>query len=281
MRYAQFPVPAALTPWVECVWRLTGVALPETPSHRVFPDGCLELVIHAGDRFRERADDGAVRLQPHRLIVGQMMRPVTLVPTGVIDVWGIRFHPWGAGLIVDAPASALTGRIEDAIDVAPDLTLALERAVRETAGRVDVREAVAALCRVLLARLGDVAEPDALSAHAARQMLQAPHATSVTDLAADAGLSVRQLERRFLATVGLSPKMFARIARFQHVCAVLDGTPEQLAAAALRCGYYDQSHLSRDVRDFTGSTPSALRAIDSLTEHFLRVRRPEPTQPRG
>jgi AraC-like DNA-binding protein len=275
MNYTQFEVPAPLTPWVECVWRLTGAAAIEAPAHRVYPDGCLELVIHAGDPFLERAEDGGVRQQPTRLVVGQMVRPVTLEPLGAIDVWGIRFHPWGGGLVFAGSVSALTGRIEQAADVAPDLTRALERAVSEPPLEKASDDArLASLYAALIARIGAIAAPDPLSAHAARRLLRDPAWTSVARLAGEAGLSVRQLERRFLATVGLTPKTFARIARFQQVCTVLDATPEALSAAAVRCGYYDQSHLARDVRDFAGTTPAALRSLDSgLAEHFLRARR--------
>jgi AraC-like DNA-binding protein len=274
MNYSQFEVPAPLTPWVECVWRLTGAATREAPAHRVYPDGCLELVIHAGDPFLERAEDGGVRQQPARLIVGQMVRPVTLEPLGAIDVWGIRLHPWGGGLVFAGSAVALTGRIEQAADIAPDLTRALERAVSDPLDEASDEARLALLCTALTARLGALAAPDPLSAHAARRLLRNPARTSVGRLAGEAGLSVRQFERRFLATVGLTPKIFARIARFQQVCTVLDATPEALSAAAVRCGYYDQSHLARDVRDFSGSTPAALRDIGSaMTEHFLRARR--------
>jgi AraC-like DNA-binding protein len=68
--------------------------------------------------------------------------------------------------------------------------------------------------------------------------------------------------------------VFARIARFQHIAGLLDAAPDALSAAAVRCGYYDQSHLARDVRAFTGDTPASLKALDSrLTEHFLRAHR--------
>jgi AraC-like DNA-binding protein len=271
MNYIQYGVPASLAPWVECVWRLTGAASAGAPVHRVFPDGCLEFVIHAGDPFLERAADGSVRQQPARLVVGQMVRPVTLEPLGAIDVWGIRLHPWGGGLLFAGSAAALTGRIEQAADIAPDLARALERAVSEPPSD---HARLRSLCAVLSARLGAIAMPDSLAAHAARRLLRDPGHTSIASLADAAGVSSRQLERRFLAAIGLTPKTFARIARFQRVCTHLEATPDTLSLAAVDCGYYDQSHLARDVRDFSGSTPAALRAPGSaLTEHFLRARR--------
>jgi AraC-like DNA-binding protein len=271
MRYAQFPAPPQLTPWVECVWRLTGHRSDGESAQRVFPDGCLELVIHLGDPFRARIDTGDLQTQPRRLVVGQMVQAVTLEPTGRVDVWGVRVHPWGARLLFEGPASHLTGRIEHAGDVAPDLAQALVDAIAD--GRAPEALSVQALCRVLERRARATATPDRLCADAAAWLLAAP-ATSLVHLAHRGGLSPRQFERRFLAGVGLTPKTFARIARFQRVCALLGAAPETLSAAAVACGYYDQSHLSRDARAFAGSTPARLRQDDSpLAEHFLRARR--------
>ncbi|MEI9813493.1 MAG: helix-turn-helix domain-containing protein [Acidobacteriota bacterium] len=75
--------------------------------------------------------------------------------------------------------------------------------------------------------------------------------------AVTAGISIRQWERRFLDTVGLPPKTFSRIQRFQRVLRESAGQAGW-ADAALRCGYYDQAHLIRDFRDFTGDTPTHL-----------------------
>jgi AraC-like DNA-binding protein len=271
VRYAQFAVPPPLAPWVECVWRLTGHRSDGDSAQRVFPDGCLEWVVHAGDPFRARIDDD-MRTQPLRLAVGQMVRPVMLEPTGRVDVWGVRLHPWGGGLLFDGPVSHLTGRIEHAGDVSPALSQALADAVSETRG--PDADVVSALCRVLTRRAQAIAPPDPLCVDAASRLLAVSPAASIERLAHAGGLSARQFERRFLAGIGLTPKTFARIARFQRVCTLLDAEPETLSAAALACGYYDQSHLARDVRAFAESAPSHLRRDDSpLTEHFLRARR--------
>jgi AraC-like DNA-binding protein len=271
VNYEQFSVPPRLRPWVECLWRLSGRRLEGEPAQRVFPDGCLELVIHAGDPFRAQID-AEVHTQPLRLVVGQMVRPVTLEPTGRVDVWGVRLHPWGAGLLFDGPVSQLTGRIEHARDVSPALSQALVDAVSEARGpEADV---VSALCRVLTRRAHAIDLPDPLCVDAASRLLAVSPGASIEQLAHAGGLSARQFERRFLAGVGLTPKTFARIARFQRVCTLLDAAPETLSAAAIACGYYDQSHLARDVRAFAGCTPSVLSRNDSpLTEHFLRARR--------
>jgi AraC-like DNA-binding protein len=95
-------------------------------------------------------------------------------------------------------------------------------------------------------------------------------------LATELGWSRRHLAARFREEVGLPPKMAARLLRFQHAHAALrdvDATtgPQHAGAergvdwaeVAVRCGYYDQSHLIRDFHQFAGATPAALLAARS------------------
>lgn len=112
---------------------------------------------------------------------------------------------------------------------------------------------------------------DALVGRASGLLAQVS-ARSVAETAAALGVSERQLERRFRQRVGLSPKQFARLARFERAMiaarAQLSATSWQpddpaegcpsLTAIAQRVGYYDQSHLVRDVREFAGTTPRQL-----------------------
>jgi AraC-like DNA-binding protein len=200
-----------------------------------------------------------------------MLRAVTLEADGAIDVWGVRVQPWGARVLFDGPALHLTGRLEPARDVNRSLVDELERAIDE---RRPASQRVDAMWAALARRVSTLSGPDALAVQVSRHFLDRPGHDSVARLARDAGLSSRQLERRFLAAVGISPSTFARIARFQRVFAALDGDATTLANVAIDCGYYDQSHLARDVKAFTGGTPAALCRLEStLTEHFLRARR--------
>jgi AraC-like DNA-binding protein len=74
--------------------------------------------------------------------------------------------------------------------------------------------------------------------------------------------------------VGLAPKTLGRILRFQHVFKAQQDDAANWAEIAVACGYFDQSHLIRDFRQFTGECPSALNVShDSLTELFMRKNR--------
>jgi transcriptional regulator GlxA family with amidase domain len=97
---------------------------------------------------------------------------------------------------------------------------------------------------------------------------------SVDQLASSAGVSSRQLERRFLQEVGVGPKLLARIVRFQQVFRAVDQLNPAWATVAVECGYYDQAHLIRDFNQFAQQTPAVLFASQSaLTESFTRKTR--------
>jgi len=93
-------------------------------------------------------------------------------------------------------------------------------------------------------------------------------------LATGAGIGMRQLERRFLDEVGVTPKRLARISRFQRVFQAMEQSSVGWTQVAMDCGYYDSSHLVRDFHEFAGGPPSrALAELDELSMAFTRANR--------
>ena len=239
LRYEQFAPAGELHTWVECYWRLTGAAGLAPHPQRILPDGYVEIILHLGDPFL-RVDEGTAAVRQARfLFAGQMIRPVRVMATGRTCVWGIRLHPWAAAAVAGMPASELTGRIEDAEAVCPrlvealtgaliDATEASELARPRKAPQGDVTsepdadgaECVRALDRILMRHVARAAPLDPLVVAAGRLLLREPR--PIADVARRMGVSPRHLTRAFRHAVGLTPKMFARISRFQRVAAVLD-----------------------------------------------------------
>jgi AraC-like DNA-binding protein len=128
---------------------------------------------------------------------------------------------------------------------------------------------IAAVESALLSAENTVRGSDLVIAESARRITLAKGALDLAALARELGLSIRQLERRFLAAVGLSPKLFCRIQRFNNVFQVLGQPSCNWVETAVACGYYDQAHLIRDCKDLSGNTPATLLAKDAdLARHF-------------
>src|SRR5262249_31991857 len=118
-----------------------------------------------------------------------------------------------------------------------------------------------------------VEDSDGLVAAAADRIMTAQAVPDVSSVASFVGLGLRQFQRRFKDEVGIAPKLFCRIQRFQKVFQALERTGFSWVNAAVQCGYYDQAHLIRDFRDFSGEPPVALLDPQSdLAAHFLQHR---------
>lgn len=84
-------------------------------------------------------------------------------------------------------------------------------------------------------------------------------AVTNAEMARAAGMSPRAFERAFLREYGLPPQQYLKRLRIQTACRLLVDTRESIAAIAQRCGFADQSHLTRQFRCVTGSTPGSYR----------------------
>jgi len=97
----------------------------------------------------------------------------------------------------------------------------------------------------------------------------------VRDVARRVGLSQRRFIQVFAAAVGLTPKLYGRVRRFQRARASVRDTPApDWARVAAECGYFDQSHLIRDFRAFAGLTPEEY--LRRRSEHVLHNHVPQP-----
>jgi AraC-like DNA-binding protein len=164
--------------------------------------------------------------------------------------------PPAARRILGTPLAELARRT-----VAPEDVLG--RAGRELADRVarapshDAR--LDALERWLLGRLRGAEPLRADVARAWQRIVAAGGDVAMEHVRAELGCSRRHLATRFAQEVGLPPKAYARVVRFERASALLaaGGVPADVAAA---CGYSDQAHLGREVAALADTTPGRLRA---------------------
>jgi AraC-like DNA-binding protein len=180
----------------------------------------------------------------------------------------LRLTPLGAHMLLGIPMDELTCRVVELdallgreadrlIEHMHDAggTQPTSSAGTRWDGSLDVLEAW------LVRRLADASRPHPAVERAWARLVRSHGSTPVSALVEEAGWSRRHLAARFREEIGLAPKPFARILRFRHAARELvrpDG--RSLAEIALDCGYYDQAHLNRDFREFSGRTPTELMA---------------------
>lgn len=268
MDYAEYPAPPDLRRHVRCLWRLRDDA-PGNEIQVIYPDGCCELLAELGVPLQMHAVNGAVRSDQPFCFAAQQRGPVRLQAVGPVLCIGVRLQPAASSLVAGPRLASLR-------DHAPDLhTLddsfvkvfaAAARASAEADGPEPLWQFLRPYCKGFA--LDAKIEKSVTLLDAAGGNLR------ISALAKTLGVSLRTLQPRFLAAVGMTPKEYARVRRLQALLQSLDEEAPDIAAAAARHGYSDQAHATHDLMRWTGSTPAALvRALrgDRGSEDALKL----------
>jgi AraC-like DNA-binding protein len=246
--YQENAPPASLAQHVECFWSraASGNAADGRRSHRVMPDGCVDIVL-AFD-----ADGGAPK---RAMAVGTMTRPLVFHDSTSTRYLGVRFRPGVAGVLFGMPASELTDERPALGEVWPHSDALTDTLTLGADTGSCIRVLSAEIARRLLA--APSAPPRTVIA-ATMRIAAARGRLPIRELAKELGVTRQHLARSFAQHVGLSPKMLARIVRARGVVdRAREATHVDWSSVALDAGYYDQSHLIADVKELTGLPPGA------------------------
>jgi AraC-like DNA-binding protein len=263
-RYREYSPPPALAGHLVCIWTQVVPSGGESVVQPVLPDGCIDIVL---------VNDHAP------LVAGPWTEPFTVWFTPGSTIIGARWYPGRAPALLGLPAAALLNQSVPLGDVWSRADSAL---ITQIAGEPTLDARRAALETVLLDRLRRAAPADGVIHAAVRWIARHPGAR-VGQLSRWAGISGRQLQRRFAAAVGYGPKQFQSVLRFQRLLALASHTPAprtlgQLSAAA---GYADQAHMTREFQRFAGRAPSqVLRSADSALALSDLLEAPDNREPR-
>ncbi len=226
------------------------------------------LQFYLADRYRVvTVGSGAVHLAPRCVLVGpHTRRREDLVWTGHLRIFTIRLSAVGLRALFGVSAQAVrefAGAAEDVLGAA-----VVELEDRLLSAEEDELAAVAEW--FLLERLRGARGLD--GGGAALRMVRAMQAQhgglEVGGLAERYGFSVRQVERLFQEHVGVSPKMFGRLARLRLAMRLGADAQVDWADVAARAGYFDQSHMVRDFRDLNGATPGAFVELGRRAKEY-------------
>jgi AraC-like DNA-binding protein len=250
MQHQEFDPPPALRDCVKCFWHNWQDAGPQPSSFEVLPDGYAEIVFYFGSAC-SIANDGGWQPLPSPFMVGLLNQPIHFRIQGRFDVIGIRCYPWTVfELLGLVPGKDGVRSVEH-----PIAQLQAGFAPLMKAGRVE--EVLAKLSHFLLDIRSRLAVDSTLG-KAGVAMGKANGSLPVSQVAAAAHASVRTLERKFKQSSAYSVKDVSGLMRFEQVRNQLWRDPTtNLAGLAHALGFTDQSHLSREFKRFSGTTPAA------------------------
>ncbi|MBS1803820.1 MAG: helix-turn-helix transcriptional regulator [Acidobacteria bacterium] len=259
-------IPAApLAPFIRVLWYARAGDIPHH-RERILPSGCVQIILSLSrDFILDSLESSDARRVKPALVVGARSVYEIVDTSDMADLIGIVFAPGGF------PAFA-----SDAADRFSNRSVALEgiwgsdaESLRERLREVEAPQARLALMeRFLIERFGEKLTMRGRSPQvnfALRYFAELPSAASVRETSRQIGWSERRFSQVFREEVGLTPKVWCRVQRFQRAVKQLhEGIEVRWAELALACGYYDQSHFANEFRAFSGvdvSTYSARRTV--------------------
>ena len=252
-KFRIIPPATVLAPYVRHYWLLESDDV--THAQRIIPTGHVELVFHRGCPLERNG-----QVVSRTSVAGQANSYADLRLTGTVSMIVVVFRPFGAKAFFDVPLCELAGLVVSAEELnAPELKELEDRLcyTSDDAGCIRMIEVF------LMARLRCFTDYHYKRMVAAvRAIDSSTGELSVSQLAETVCLSNKQLLRVFSGYVGSSPKEFMRVVRFHRALFTLQHHPGMsFTRVACECGYYDQAHMIRDFKEFSGYTPGEYVAV--------------------
>jgi|SRR5262245_21738966 len=261
VRYREYSPSPALSPFVECYWARTvdPMCAGGQDPHRVVPDGCIDILVEFDGRAVEAGTRISAGFGDRASVVGTMSRPLIVNAAPATCFIGVRFKPGKATQFLGVTAGELTDR---SIPLEEIWTRDGSKLEAKLTGLQGTRGKFALLEGELLERLKRKETDDPYVEGLVRVILDRRGAVSIEALSEYAGISRQHMARKFAQYVGISPKLFCRIMRFQDLMATIRLARKiDWATTALDFGYYDQAHMISDFKEFCGLTPASFAEI--------------------
>jgi AraC-like DNA-binding protein len=253
MIYKTFEPCFDLNSLVKCYWTLESLKEKTSEKQTIVPDGCMEMIFHYGDFYKQYTENGNSIIQPRCFVIGQLTRPLEIEPTGETGIFSVRFYPEGFLPFATIPIKEMENKavsLERLFGKEGQEVGEMMLNANSTSDRIKLIEAF------LLTRLTETETIDRIVKSTVETILTANGQLSVTELSEHLNINRRQLERKFSATIGLSPKQLSKTFRLQAILKMLISKKfTNLTDLAYEGEYYDQAHFIKDFREFTGLTP--------------------------
>lgn len=234
--YREYMPSKALSPFIRCFWEMKEYSRPVM----IIPDTCMDIVFSFDDE--NLLNCGFCAVDDSSSIIDKVN----------ITQFGIRFYAWSACLFTSESFSGTKGSSFDAQNFFPDIhdiLLPMIISEKTTEKRINICE------KYLYSRL-DLGRMNPNVMNGIYSIISSKGTIKTAELASETAVSVRQLERSFSESIGISPKLFSSLIRYQLVWQELRSGKYSPLDITEKFGYSDQSHLLRDFRRFHSMLPS-------------------------
>lgn len=244
MQYIEVKPHPTLSNYVDAYWTASSSSAQQS-IEKILPDGCVDIIFNLGNDCS--TDNGAFLMKPEKAyLVGTM---TTYKETGMDNdtrLLGVRFKPGAVSAFFKfVPLSEITNQ-----------TIELGKLLSLDLGKL-ITSPFELLNQELAKNLNKPNHPLLMQVETIKQ---SKGQVTIPALASTHCTTVRQLERNFKQHLGITPKEFTNLVRYQHAMkAIKQRNPnESILSIAFDFGYYDHSHLTNDFKWYTGCAPTFL-----------------------
>jgi len=261
----------SLRPFVKALWASDGTdPRPAATREISLPTGAMHVVFRVSPhplRVFSSLDDATGRTFSREIVGGARATPYVRDISQPVRSVGVQLHPGMAPLLLGVPASKLAERHTPLEDLWGRQAIEMRERLEEAGSperQLDLLESF------LAARLPQLKGVHPAVAHALQRF---ETITCVRSAVEESGYSHRRFVGLFKEAVGLTPKLYCRVRRFQQVLKDLASEPRVAwVRRALDSGYSDQPHFNREFREFSGLSPGEYRALAPASPHHVPIR---------
>ena len=250
MQHQEFEPPEELQDTIKCFWYDRRDFGELQSGFEVLPDGYAEIIFHFGSGC-SISYNGGLQPLPSPFMVGLLNQPVLFYTKNRLEIIGIRCFPWTVFDLLGLSSG------KEAVRIFEHPIARLQSPLNKWIQADRIEEALAEVKQYFLNARSQIAV-DSMLFKAGVAMRETNGAMPVSQVAAAAHATVRTLERKFKQSSGYSVKDVSGLMRFEQVRNRLWLYPNSnIAGLAPELGYADQSHLTREFRRYSGTTPAA------------------------
>lgn len=263
MNYQTFKPHADLAALVNYYWTLEVPFDPSNEKQKIIPDGFIEMTFNFGDPIRRYVSEDDFILHPNAMIMGQRTKSYYIEPEGDVDTFAICFYADGFSNFVTTSIKTLADK-ETPIGVVFGEEIARELEQEMILG-ANTEQRIEIIERFLLEKLNEQSTIDHIVKRTVDALIATKGSSSISNILKEDLSKRRQLERKFVNQIGISPKQLGKVIRLQSALKMLlNEEGESLTNIAHENDYYDQAHFIKDFREFTGLSPKEFLGSENM-----------------
>jgi AraC-like DNA-binding protein len=272
MNYLPLQIPQELSDYVESAFYLWGYT-PEHEIERLIPDGLVSLVIELDGKERyiyNNEDFEVIQTCRHSWLSGMHNQYISISSIPDTELIGIRFKAGGIFPFINSNVHNLFNKVVDASEYFTDTIDSLRTSlIREESPQ----QKLAVLEKWLLEQLRYEDSLNPAIRNACQKIVADPSISTLEQIKTDIPYSEKQFIHNFKHQVGITPKVFQRILRFNQILPKIQQKETvEWAEISEACGYFDQPHFIRDFKQFSGFNPSEFLDSSSGRTNFIPLK---------